>query len=535
VSETKPRTKPKARLRKTKRLGVFLLVCILGYSLMGLFYRLPDISSRSQSYSIDDGVVTSLGRNFTSQVAANPGKTGVFLLPDGRSAFAARALLARKAEKTIDLQYYMYHQDTVGSLLTYEMLRAADRGVRVRMLIDDIYGPEGEDTWLGLDAHANIEVRLWNPWKRGKGRLIQSVFRVSDIDYRMHSKSYTVDNQATVLGGRNIGDEYFDADTEVAFSDIDVLAIGPPVAEVSSEFDEYWNSEFAYPVNILVRQGTTEDLDVLRAARSSFYETQSTSAYVQALTDSELAHGLADGSLSFSWSTARVIHDSSHKKTLGKAGKDELLISQLAPFITGAKKTADIVSPYFVPGDEATDALCKLAQDGVQVRILTNSLASNDVSAVHAGYSKYRRRLLRCGVRLFELDESLKDREGKAFTWLPGLKKSSLHAKTMVFDGEKMFVGSFNFDQRSLHINNEIGLIFHDPEIAGAAAKHFEENVNKVAFEVKFNRDGGREDMVWVGGQGGPDVRMQREPYATTGQKLTVGILKWLPIIDSQL
>ena len=255
---------------------------------------------------------------------------------------------------------------------------------------------------------------------------------------------------------------------------------------------------------------------------------------MKALSDSGLAHGLADGSLAFSWSKARVIRDSSRKEALGKAGKDELLISQLAPYITGAKKTVDIVSPYFVPGDQATDALCKLAGDGVKVRILTNSLASNDVSAVHAGYSKYRRKLLRCGVQLFELDESLKDREGKAFTWLPGLKKSSLHAKTMAFDGEIMFVGSFNFDQRSLYINNEIGLVFHDPEIAGAAARHFEDKVNEVAFRVEFSREGGRENMHWVGGQGGPDVVMEEEPYATTGQKLIVGILKWLPI-DSQL
>lgn len=501
---------------------------------MSMFYRLPDISSRTQSYAIGDGMATTLGQQFATELAANPGKTGVFLLPHGRDAFAARALLARKAEKSIDLQYYMYHQDTVGSLLTYEMLRAADRGVRVRMLIDDIYGSEGEDTWVSLDAHPNIEVRLWNPWKRGTNRLIQSVFRALSINYRMHVKSFTVDNQATVLGGRNIGDEYFEADTDVAFSDIDVLSIGPSVAEVSSEYDQYWNSEFAYPVRILVRQGDEQDVDTLRDARTGFYNEQATSSYIKALTESDLAHGLANGSLDFGWSESRVIHDSAMKKTLGSKGKDELLISQLAPYITGAKKTVDIVSPYFVPGHKAADALCKLARDGVQVRILTNSLASNDVSAVHAGYSKYRRKLLRCGVQLFELDESLKDMEGKTFTWLPGLKKSSLHAKTMVFDGEIMFVGSFNFDQRSLHINNEIGLVFHEPKIAAAAAKNFEENVNKIAFKVEFSREGGHENMHWVGGLAGPDTVMEEEPYATTVQKLTVGILKWLPI-DSQL
>ena len=522
------------RSKWPRRLGTLLIVLVGGVIFMSIFYRLPDISSREKSAAIQDGEVTTLGRNFAPKLAANPAKTGVFLLPHGRDAFAARALLARKAEKSIDLQYYMYHQDTVGSLLTYEVLRAADRGVSVRMLIDDIYGNQGEDTWVALDAHPNIEVRLWNPWKRGRNRLIQSLFRAMDINYRMHTKTYTVDHQATVLGGRNIGDEYFDAEVDVAFSDIDVLAIGPPVAEVASEFDEYWNSEHAYPTHMLVRQGSAQELDALRDARAAFYQKQATSSYVKALTDSSLAHGLADGSLQFSWSASRVIHDSSLKQDLGKDGKDELLIAQLAPYITGSKKTVDIVSPYFVPGDSGADALCKLAQNGVEVRILTNSLASNDVSAVHAGYSKYRRKLLRCGVRLFELDESIKDREGKAFTWLPGLKKSSLHAKTMVFDREIMFVGSFNFDQRSLNINTEIGLVFHDPEIAGAAARNFEENVHKVAFEVKFSREGGRENLHWVGGQGGPEAVMEEEPYATSLQKATVGILKWLPI-DSQL
>ena len=526
--------KKEKRKRRLRRLIFLVVILTLGYFAMKVIYRLPDISGRNQSFMIDDGEVTRLGRQSTGQLADHPGKSGVFLLQRGRDAFAARVLLARMSEKSLDVQYYMYHQDTVGGLLTYELLKAADRGVRVRLLIDDIYGNQNEDAWVALDAHEKIEVRLWNPWKRGGGRMIQSIVRAAQIDYRMHAKSFTADNQATILGGRNIGDEYFDADKNVAFADIDVLSIGPSVPEVSTEFDSYWNAEHAFPVNILVRQGTDQELVALRSEKNAFYEKQTTSDYVTALTDSDLARGLQDGSLAFSWSDARVIHDSPQKEDLKKAGTDELLISQLAPYITGARKTVDIVSPYFVPGDRATEALCKLSQDGVEVRILTNSLASNDVSAVHAGYSKYRRTLLRCGVRLFELDESLKDREGKMFTWLPGLAKSSLHAKTMVFDGEIMFVGSFNFDSRSLFINNEIGLVFHDPAVAGAAAKHFEDKVNKIAFEVSFSSETGRENMKWTGGQGGPDVVMEKEPYATTMQKLTVGILKWFPI-ESQL
>ena len=204
---------------------------------MSTIYRLPDITNRNQSYKIDDGQVTRMGRLFEGQLSSNPGKSGVLLLSRGRDAFVTRALLARLADKSLDIQYYMYHQDTVGGLLTHEVLKAADRGVRVRMLIDDIYGNQDEDTWVGLDAHENIEVRLWNPWKRGRSRMLQSIVRATKINYRMHAKSFTADNQATILGGRNIGDEYFDADTEVAFADIDndLVKIAGRVREAGGE------------------------------------------------------------------------------------------------------------------------------------------------------------------------------------------------------------------------------------------------------------------------------------------------------------
>lgn len=512
-----------------------MLVIIMGSSIaLGIYYRLPDNTNRVASSAMLDGSPTKLGRANKALLAANSGQAGIHLLPDGRDAFVARAVLAREAQQTIDVQYYMYHQDTVGSLLTQELLAAADRGVRVRMLIDDIYGAESEDTWVTLNAHPNMEVRLWNPWRRHRNRTLQSILRFRDINFRMHSKSFTVDGEFTILGGRNIGDEYFNANPEVAFSDIDVVAIGPPVEEVSRVFDDYWNHAFSYPVERLIRVGSTEAVAALRDSRDSLYSRPATKRYVEALVESDLAQELASGSLNFSWSEARVIYDSPSKKDQGPEDSSKLLISQLAPYIVGSSQRVFIVSPYFVPGDRAADALIELAAKGVDVRVLTNSLASNDVTAVHAGYAKYRRKLLRGGVRLFEFDESLKDRAGKLFTWLPGLSKSSLHAKTMVMDGEWMFVGSFNFDQRSLHINNEIGLLFKNPELAGRSSRDFANRVGEVAFEVRFSRPDGTQNMQWVGGVGGADVVMEQEPYATSLQKGLVGILKWLPI-DSQL
>ena len=515
---------------------IFLMVAAIvsGCGAMPRFYELPDMSGRPETRAVTDGADTRLGREFSGQASANPGKTGIFLIGDGRDAFVARAALTELAEKSVDVQYYTYRQDLSGGLLTFRLLKAAERGVRVRLLIDDMYGNVDEDIWVALDAHPSIEVRLFNPWVRGRSRLLQSVLRFRDINARMHLKSFTVDNQAAILGGRNISDAYFSADSTLAFSDLDVLTIGPSVAEVSSVFDAYWNSDLAFPVNVLVRQGTNDDLEKLKASEAAFLDRNGMSTYLDALRDSTLATALRTRFEAFDWVNAEVIHDAPDKRDRPAGWEDDLLMARLAPIVAGSERSVDIVSPYFVPDRKTADMLCALAREGVHVRVLTNSLASNDVSAVHAGYSKYRRPLLRCGVELYEMDESLRSKEGKIFTWLPGLEKSSLHAKSMIFDGETMFVGSFNLDQRSMYINNEIGLVFTDSKIAGNSARRFDERVSDVAFKVGFSSAGGSVNLQWIGGQGGPDVVMDNEPYATNLQKLIVGILKWLPI-DSQL
>jgi len=496
---------------------------------------LPDQSGRTETNAVRDGNETQLGRSFADDIVAHSGENGVLLLGEGRDAFVARAALAQLAERSIDLQYYMFHHDTVGNLLTQKLLEAADRNVRVRMLIDDMYGSDGEDDWVALDAHPNIEVRFFNPWVRGRSRGLQFITRFKNLNYRMHAKTYTVDNQVTIVGGRNIGDEYFDADPKLAFSDLDAMAVGPVVQQVEAEFDEYWNSEYAYPVATLVRQGTQAELDRLRHGKQAFFDERSTSAYLEALRDSPLAKGLRAQTVELRWAEGKIIHDSSEKKAHDTDWRQELLISQLAPYIIEAKRDVVIVSPYFVPGAAATTALCKLSQDGVRVRVLTNSLASNDVAAVHAGYSKYRIPLLRCGVELYELNEQLKTRERKVFTWLPRLSKSSLHAKTMTFDREIMFVGSFNFDQRSLHINNEIGLLYKDGVTAGNSTDKFDQNVGKVAFRVTLEKDsGGKESLRWVGQQDGEQVTFNSEPYAGFWLKAEVAVMKLFPI-ESQL
>ncbi len=510
-----------------------LVTGIVGCCLLGTIgcSSLPKEINRQPSYAINDGHETVLGRSFAGKLADHPEQSGVFLLGNGLDAFVGRAVLANLAERSIDVQYYMFHQDTVGQLLIDQLIKAADRGVRVRMLIDDIYGSDADEVWTALDAHPQMQVRLFNPFARGASKNLQWITRFRDVNYRMHSKSFTVDNQATIVGGRNIGNEYFDADPNLAFADLDLLIIGPVVPEVSEAFDQYWNSDWAYPASALTQPAALEQLNDLRAHMDSVPESEAATAYIEALRNSHLANALRAGSAQFKWAEATVIHDSAEKKARGENWQAELLISKLWPYMQKATDELIIVSPYFVPGKKGAAALCELSAKGLKVRILTNSLASNDVSAVHAGYARYRKQLLRAGVVLYELDEQVKKEVKKKFTWLPGLSKSSLHAKTMVLDRKAMFVGSMNLDQRSLNINNEIGILFLNQEIAGQSAKAFDQNIEKVAFRLKLHTaKNGSESIRWHLKKDNGEVVYDAEPYVGFWKKFGVGLIRLLPV-----
>ena len=504
---------------------IFCFVCcLIGFSGCS---KLPQDVHRPPSNAFKDGHTTPLGRSLADELADHPDTSGVILLGHGLDAFVARALLASLAERSIDVQYYMFHQDTVGQLLIDQLIKAADRGVRVRMLIDDMYGSDADDVWTTLDANPNMEVRLFNPFVRDASKNLQWITRFRDVNYRMHSKSFTVDNQATIIGGRNIGDEYFDADPKLAFADLDLLAVGPVVPAVSEAFDQYWNSDWAYTASALTQPASSEQLNDLRVRMDAFGRDEAAAAYIEALKNSDLANSLREGRAQFKWAEAKVMHDSSEKKVHDENWQAELLISQLWPYMQKATEELIIVSPYFVPGKKGAKALCDLSEKGVKVRILTNSLASNDVAAVHAGYAKYRKELLEAGVALYELDEEVKKTVKKKFIWLPGLSKSSLHAKTMVIDGTVMFVGSMNLDQRSLHINNEIGILFFNPEIAGSSAEAFDQNIDKVAFQLKLNADG---SIRWHLKRNDGEIVYDTEPYVSFWKKLGVWFIGLLPV-----
>ena len=498
---------------------------------------LPKGFDRPESYALTDTENTAFGKARAKERAANLGKSGFYLLGNGLDAFVARAVLSHYAERSIDAQYYLYHDDLVGRLFTDLLLKAADRGVRVRLLVDDM-DLAGRDLGASaLDSHPNIEVRIFNPFSRNVGRTSQFVTRLGSVTRRMHNKSFTVDNQVTILGGRNIGNEYFDANPDLAFADLDVMAIGPVVKEVSSVFDRYWNSELAYPAPVLLKgePPTPEKVEELRGKLNEYVADQTDSEYLRALRNSDLADKIRKEQIEFRWGDAEVVFDQP-EKLLHDFSKTEYHLSpMLRPYWEGVEKELIIFSPYFVPGKPGTAFLTQLSKRGIRVRILTNSLASNDVGLVHAGYIKYRTKLLRGGVELYELNKKLTREQRKEKKGAGGSSKASLHAKSFVFDRKQVFIGSLNLDPRALLHNTEIGVVLKVPGIAEEMARWFEENIEQLAFRLELKKDeNGHEQLLWHGWEKGEQVVYTHEPYTDFWRRFGIGFMSIWPI-ESQL
>jgi putative cardiolipin synthase len=509
---------------------------LLALSFAGACATLPENVNRPESFAYTDTADTFLGKEFADDIAAHPAKSGFHLLGYGLDAFVARAVFARIAERSIDVQYYLYHADLVGRLLADQLLKAADRGVRVRMLVDDM-GLEGRDFNVAVaDSHPNVEIRIFNPFSRKTGRISQFVTRMGSVTRRMHNKSFTIDGKVTILGGRNIGNEYFEADPDLEFADLDVLAVGPVAREVSTSFDRYWNSELAYPVSSLVdKPPTPEEVRQLRQQLDDFVAGREDSAYIKALQNSRLARQLRDGELKLIWGDAIVIYDQP-EKLLHDADRTEFhLAPKLKPFLEKIDRELIIFSPYFVPGKTGTAFLTQMVERGVRVRILTNSLASNDVSIVHAGYARYRKPLLRGGVELYEMNKKLTRAQRKEKKAPGGSSKASLHAKSFVFDREQVFIGSLNLDPRAVVHNTEIGVVLESPEIAEGMGDWFDKNIEKLAFRLELERDeDGSETLLWHGLVDGKPVTFDVEPHTGFWKRFGIGILRLLPI-ESQL
>jgi cardiolipin synthase C len=465
-------------------------------------------------------------------VEAHAGLSGIVALPDGHDAFAARALLADAAEHTLDARYYIWHNDMSGSMLFSALRRAADRGVQVRLLLDDNNTAGLDPVLAALDAHPNIEVRLFNPFRVRRWRLLGYLTDFRRLNRRMHNKSFTADGQATIIGGRNVGDEYFDAGQGGApwFVDLDVLAIGPVVSAVSRDFDRYWTSASATPVARVLPGTTPVSLAAVAADAGRVERDPAAAAYVAALARSPFVGDLLAHRLKFEWSPTQMVSDDP-AKGLGRAPEESLLWHRLKTSIGRPMRELRLVSPYFVPGSAGVDALAAIARQGVKVEVLTNALEATDVAVVHSGYAKRRKSLLRAGVSLLELKRGSPGSAAKHLKWTgrsgSGSSASSLHAKTFCVDRSRVFVGSFNFDPRSARLNTEMGFVIDSPGLGDAITKWFAEEVPTRAYRVSLG-DTGR--LRWIDRHDGVEVVQEEEPGTGVWRRFTVTVLSMLPI-----
>lgn len=489
---------------------VWLALPVLAWLVLWFVGRLPAWQPHPQSAAADDTARTGLGRIMAAAVAARPGLSGVRLIYDPEDALVSRLALIAAAEHCAELQYYIWRNDDSGRRLLAALRAAAGRGVRVRLLLDD-NGIAGMDQLLAaLDTHDNIEVRLFNPFVIRHAKIIGYLTNFRRLNHRMHNKSFTVDNQVTIVGSRNIGDEYFGRNRLAALSDLDVLAVGAIVPKVMADFDRYWTSRSVWPA-----------ARFLRAAAAS----ESAIANCPATPLAGLPKGLT-------WAPVSVVSDNP-AKGLGRAHHCELIGTRLAMAIGQPRQRLQLVSAYFVPTAPGVTALTDIAAGGVHVDVLTNSLQATDVGIVHAGYAPSRRPLLRAGIGLWEL-KGANPRAPAKLGIRSGLVRgstfqsngTSLHAKTFTVDSAKLFVGSFNFDPRSAQLNTEIGFIVESPELTQSLQSFFNDQVAQLAYQVVLVKD----KLQWIERDGDTTIMHEKEPGTGPLQRLAIALLSRLPV-----
>lgn len=505
-----------------------LVLCILAAvsTMLICCKALPDLEGRSVTTALAHTADTRLAQSIAPLERAHPDKSGVFALADGRDAFAARALLARAADRSIDVQYYIWRHDMSGTLLFEELHDAADRGVRVRLLLDD-NNTTGLDPILSmLDAHPNIEVRLFNPFMHRRFRALGFLTDFARLNRRMHNKSFTVDNQVTIVGGRNVGDEYFDAGQGPLFVDLDAMAIGPVVGDVSKDFDRYWASGSSYPVARILPRVDSRTIAALSSEALLVERDPAAAEYTEAIARLPFVRDLEASRLALEWATTHMVSDDP-AKGLGRAADDVQVAQRLREIRGASTHELQLISPYFVPTTEGVDALAELATRNVDITILTNSLEATDVAAVHAGYAKRRRRLLENGIVLYEMKRSSSPPPALTDRGLPGSSGSSLHAKTFSVDRSRIFIGSFNFDPRSTHLNTENGFVIESPAMSQVLADAFISDIPARAYQVRLSDAG---SLQWLERRNGETLVYDEEPGTGFWRRAGVFILSLLPI-----
>jgi cardiolipin synthase C len=475
---------------------------------------LPRHVQKYHSEALPDPQTTALGRLVTAE-ESNKNLSGIRLLTSGEEALDDLIALADHAERTLDIQYYIIQQDESAALLLHHVRLAAERGVRVRVLVDDL-NTAGEDRrFLHLSEHANVEVRVFNPFPGGRfatwTRFLASASDIRRINHRMHNKLFVADNALAITGGRNIGDQYFTRDQRNNFIDLDVVAAGAIVPQLSASFDAFWNSKYAYPIASVASLASAEPAPPRPPADAA------TVASVD-----WLEHELAAGKLDLIWVPATVLADGPAKIASESSSDEEVTIANnLAALMRSAKQELIVISPYFVPGDDGVAMFAKLVGEGVHIRILTNSLASTDSPLVHNGYSHYRVALLKLGVELSEVRPKLGQKRARFHPFRSS--NASLHAKALVIDQKTVFIGSMNMDARSARINSELGLVMRSVDIARQVTNLLDDISADGSYKLQLVDHSNQ--IEWSSGESGSVRTWFTDPETTRLQRFTLKML----------
>ncbi|MFK4445656.1 putative cardiolipin synthase [Caballeronia udeis] len=483
--------------------------------------------------------------------AVHPDESGVRLLPTGTEALQARIALARAATKTLDMQYYIANEDNTGRLLLGAALYAADRGVKVRMLVDDLNFKDIDQIMAALNSHDNIDIRVFNPFgsaTRSFGERTRNLFtKVDHFTRRMHNKAMIADNQIAIVGGRNLGDEYFSASATLQFRDLDVFVAGPVTQEISASFDDYWNSSIAYPLRALNKQKfDPADLDKTRNDLRQHWKDQADPLNAKPLNATPIAQQIAQDGLGLTWTRTEFVADSPVKIEHPDKDYKSPPMQRLIELANQASSEVLIISPYFVPHDEGVKALAAITGRGVKVKVLTNSLAATDAVAVQAGYAPYRVPMLKAGVELYEFKPVQAEGEGRPRTGLFGSQsRVSLHAKAYMIDRSILVIGSMNLDPRSASLNTELALVIYNKQIAGEAARLFDAGTAPTrAYRVELaspavlaglkNTGSPMSPLIWTTDDDGQVRTYNFDPQAGLYRNVLTGLFMLLPV-DSQL
>ncbi|KVP80660.1 phospholipase D family protein [Burkholderia ubonensis] len=531
------RRAPAARAwRATCRSARALAVCAL-LSLVAACATHPSATTleRTVSHALPADAATPLGDALAAPVAARPGESGFRLLADGAAALQMRIALARAATRTLDMQYYIATEDTTGKLLLGAALYAADRGVRVRMLVDDLNFRDIDRVMAALNTHPNIEIRVFNPFGASQRDVMQrtAIFftRIDRFTRRMHNKAMIADNQVAIVGGRNLGDEYFSASPTLQFRDLDVLAAGPVTHDISASFDAYWASGSSYPLRVLNHQTfDPKELDAMRDELRAHWRENAEPYNAKPLNATPLAQQIARGELGLVWAPAEFEADAPDKVAQPTDGYVSPPMRRLAELIRAAQHEFLAFSPYFVPHDAGVKILGDTTARGVRVAILTNSLAATDAVAVQAGYGPYRVPLLRHGVELYEY----KARPGRP-RLLGSRSRASLHAKAYVIDRKILVIGSMNLDPRSTHLNTELALVIHSPALAQQVATIFARATQpdeSYRVQLAALSGPGASELTWIGTDEGVLRTYHVDPYAGLLRNVLTGVFMLLPVDD---